>query len=69
MLVTKSAVLTENGIRLHTRNIAGAEIEFMRIEIGSGQYTQEEIDALKTRTSLKNKKQQFIMIYSIQICL
>lgn len=61
MLVTKSAVATDAGIGLQLRNMSGEQLEFTKLEVGSGQYGQDEAtaEALRKRTTLKAKKQQF----------
>lgn len=61
MLVTKSAVATDAGISLQLRNMSGEQLEFKKLEVGSGQYGQDEAtaEALRKRTTLKAKKQQF----------
>lgn len=61
MLVIKPAVPTDGGVYLQFRNIIGDRIEFTKFEVGSGQYSDEEAteEALRKRTSLKSKKQQF----------
>lgn len=61
MLVTKSAVATDAGISLQLRNMSGEQLEFTKLEVGSGQYGQDEAtaEALRKRTTLKAKKQQF----------
>ena len=61
MLVTKPAVATDAGISLQLRNMRGEQLEFTKLEVGSGQYGQDEAteEALRKRTTLKAKKQQF----------
>ena len=61
MLVTKSAIVTDAGISLQLRNMSGEQLEFTKLEVGSGQYGQDEAtaEALRKRTTLKAKKQQF----------
>ena len=61
MLVTKPAVTTDAGIGLQLRNMSGEQLEFTKLEVGSGQYSQDEATAetLRKRTALKAKKQQF----------
>ena len=61
MLVTKPAVTTDGGFNLRILNIRGERIEFTKLEVGSGQYSNEEAteEALCRRTSLKARKQQF----------
>lgn len=61
MLELKRAVLTHAGKRIQALNIAGEDIEFTRIEVGSGRYTEDEVkeDALRDMTTLKSKNQQF----------
>ena len=61
MLVTKPAVTTVEGKKLQLLNMSGEQIEFTRLEVGSGLYSDEEAtkDALSNRTSLKDRKQLF----------
>lgn len=61
MLVTKPAVVTDGGSNLQILNMGGEEIEFTKLEVGSGWYSDEEAteDALRKRTSLKDRKQLF----------
>ncbi len=61
MLVTKPAVTTDAGIGLQVLNMSGEQLEFTKLEVGSGQYSQEEAtdEALRKRTALKSVKQQF----------
>lgn len=61
MLVTKPAVTTVEGKKLQLLNMSGEQIEFTKLEVGSGLYSDEEAtkDALSKRTSLKERKQLF----------
>lgn len=61
MLTTKQAVSTDGGINLQILNLRGDQIEFTKLEVGSGQYSDEESteDALRKRKSLKDRKQSF----------
>lgn len=61
MLVTKPAVVTDGGINLQILNMSGEEIEFTKLEVGSGRYSDEEAtkEELRQRTSLKDQKQLF----------
>ncbi len=55
------AYLTDAGADLIAQSITdGAKIDFVRMEIGDGEYTEEEKskDVLRKRTSLKNKRQE-----------
>lgn len=56
------AVMTNNGSALMAKAIAGqCSIEFVRIAVGDGTYTEEEktISALLTKTALKNQKNAY----------
>ncbi|MBO5155261.1 MAG: hypothetical protein J6C00_13055 [Eubacterium sp.] len=61
MLVTKPAVITEEWEKLQILNMTGEQIEFTKLEVGSGLYSDEEAtkEALSQRTSLKDRKQLF----------
>lgn len=61
MLVTKPAVITEAWGKLQILNMTGEQIEFTKIEVGSGLYSDEEVteEALSQRASLKDRKQLF----------
>lgn len=61
MLVTKPAVITAEWKKLQILNMSGAQIEFTKLEVGSGMYSDEEStkEALSQRTSLKDRKQLF----------
>ena len=55
------AYLTDAGADLIAQSITdGVKIDFVRMEIGDGEYTEEEKskDVLRKRTSLKNKRQE-----------
>lgn len=55
------AYLTDAGADLIAQSITdGVKIEFVRMEIGDGEYTEEEKskDVLRKRTTLKNKRQE-----------
>lgn len=55
------AYLTDAGADLIAQSITdGVKIDFIRMEIGDGEYTEEEKskDVLRKRTSLKNKRQE-----------
>lgn len=61
MLVTKPAVITEAWGKLQILNMTGEQIEFTKLEVGSGLYSDEEAteEALSRRASLKDRKQVF----------
>ena len=61
MLVTKPAVITEAWGKLQILNMTGEQIEFTKLEVGSGLYSDEEAteEALSRRASLKDRKQLF----------
>lgn len=61
MLVTKPAVITEEWGKLQILNMTGEQIEFTKLEVGSGLYSDDEAteEALRRRTSLKDRKQLF----------
>ncbi len=61
MLVIKPAVTTDEGINLQILNMRSEPVEFTKLEVGCGQYSDDEAteEALQKRTSLKAKKQQF----------
>lgn len=61
MLVTKPAVTTDGGINLQILNMSGEQIEFTKLEVGSGVYngTEGTAEVLRQRTSLKDRKQIF----------
>lgn len=55
------AYLTDAGADLIAQSITdGVKIDFVRMEIGDGEYTEEEKskDVLRKRTNLKNKRQE-----------
>lgn len=55
------AYLTDAGADLIAQSITdGVKIDFVRMEIGDGEYTEEEKskDVLRKRTTLKNKRQE-----------
>lgn len=61
MLVTKPAVITAEWKKLQILNMTGEQIEFTKLEVGSGLYSDHEAtkEALSQRTSLKDRKQLF----------
>lgn len=61
MLVLKPSVATNNGIKLQILNMQGERIEFTKLSLGSGIYSDDEMtkENLMKRTSLKSEKQQF----------
>lgn len=61
MLVTKPAVITAEWKKMQILNMSGNQIEFTKLEVGSGLYSDEEAikEALSHRTSLKDRKQVF----------
>ena len=61
MLTTKPAVTTDGGNNLQILNLLGEQVEFTKLEVGSGRYSDEEAteEALRKRTSLKDRKQLF----------
>lgn len=61
MLVTKPAVITAEYGKLQILNMTGEQIEFTKLEVGSGLYSDEEAteEALSRRASLKDRKQLF----------
>lgn len=61
MAVFEAAVLTTQGNELLIDSVAGAKIEFTRMVVGGGNYTQEERvrRALEERRVLKDAKQEF----------
>lgn len=61
MLVLKPSVATNNGIELQMLNMQGERIEFTKLSLGSGIYSDDEMtkENLRKRTSLKSEKQQF----------
>lgn len=61
----KDAVLTDSGAALFTRAQAGeCRIQFTRILVGDGTYTDEEkaADALQTATALKSEKNSYAIM-------
>ncbi len=57
-----TAVITDNGAQLLTRAHAGeVKVEFTRIVIGNGSYSEEErsVTALQKRTALKSQKNSY----------
>lgn len=61
MLQTKSAVITDIGVNIQLRNMNGETVEFTKLVVGDGVYTEAEStpDALRKAISLKSPKQQF----------
>lgn len=61
MLVAKPAVTTNEGKKLQILNMSGAQIEFTKLAVGSGLYSDVETAevSLCQRTSLKDRKQLF----------
>ncbi|MCI7108022.1 MAG: phage tail protein [Agathobacter sp.] len=61
MLKTKSAVITDVGIDMQLRNLNGKTIEFTKLVVGDGVYSESESDPelLRKMVSLKSPKQQF----------
>ena len=54
------AVLTDLGASLLAESVVeGTKIEFVKIQTGSGIYTDEEKQTLQQRTVLKELKQEF----------
>lgn len=61
MLKTKPAVITDVGIDMQLRNLNGETIEFTKLVVGDGVYSESESDPelLRKMVSLKSPKQQF----------
>lgn len=61
MLKTKPAVITDVGIDMQLRNLNGETIEFTKLVVGDGVYSDSESDPefLRKMVSLKSPKQQF----------
>ena len=54
-----NAIMTNGGARLLTKAQAGEiKIEFTRVEVGNGNYTEDEktLEALQSQTALKSMK-------------
>ena len=61
MLKTKPAVITDVGIDMQLRNLNGETIEFTKLVVGDGVYSDSESEPefLRKMVSLKSPKQQF----------
>lgn len=61
MLQTKPAVITDVGIDMQLRNLNGETIEFTKLVVGDGVYSDSESapEFLRKMISLKSPKQQF----------